>query len=104
MCFYYSWPVIGTPRLEQSHGGAAGLRKAAGYDGTGRARSADDKIIGWLKLCRESALIGLHAGVKFECFRGNWNMAIRNLRWLSWHDCHHVVLSKHLTTPLIPWD
>src|SRR5262249_28554271 len=36
-------------------------------DRTGRARSANNKIIGWLKLCREPALIGLNAGVEFGC-------------------------------------
>jgi len=104
LCFSYGWHVVATPRLEQQHGGAASLRKATGNDGTGRARSADDKIVEWLKLCREPALIGLDAGVMIERFRGNWNMAIRNSRWLSWLDCHHFALFKHLTSSLIPWD
>ena len=67
LCFSYGWHVVGAPRLEQQHGGTASLRKAAGNDGTGRARSADDKIIGWLKLCREPVLIGLNSDVEFEC-------------------------------------
>src|SRR6516164_1463692 len=69
--FSYARHVVGAPCLEQQHGGAATLRKAASNDRTGRARSANNKIIGWLKLCREPALIGLNAGVEFGCFQSD---------------------------------
>jgi hypothetical protein len=77
LCFSYGWHVVGAPRLEQQHGGAASLRKAARNDGTGRARSADDKVIGWLKFCREPALVGLNARVEFGYFQSAGGTASR---------------------------
>ena len=77
MRFFYGWHVVGVPCLEQQHGGAASLRKAAGNDGTGRARSANNKIIRWSNLCREPALISLNAGVEFGCFQSDSGIASR---------------------------
>src|SRR6516162_10616490 len=73
--FSYARHIVGAPCLEQQHGGVATLRQAASNDRTGRARSANDKIIGWLKLCREPALIGLNAGVEFDCFQSDSRIA-----------------------------
>jgi hypothetical protein len=77
LCFSYGGHVVGAPRLEQQHRGAASLRKAARNDGTGRARSANDKIIGWLKLCRELALIDLNALIEFACLRSEYGIVNR---------------------------
>jgi hypothetical protein len=59
-----AWHVIGPTGLEQQYGGVACLSQAARHHRTGRARSADDEIVGWSNLRREPALVGVDAGVE----------------------------------------
>src|SRR5271163_2061002 len=67
-----AWRVIGPTGLEQQYGRVACLSQAARHHRTGRARSADDEIVGWSNLRREPALVGVDASVELGCFRGSF--------------------------------
>jgi hypothetical protein len=67
-----AWHVIGPAGLEQQYGVVACLSQAARHHRTGRARSADDEIVGWSNLRREPALVGVDAGVELGCFHGSF--------------------------------